>query len=52
MTFITENWIAIGAAVALVIPAIRAIVALTPSEADDRFIERIIPAIKGIFGIK
>lgn len=48
VNWITENWIAIGAAVALTVNLARIIVKLTPTPKDDTFLETIVDGLKHI----
>jgi hypothetical protein len=50
-TWITENWTQIVAAVGGIVLAARIIVKLTPTPADDSFLEKIINFLKGL-GLK
>lgn len=49
--WITENWTQIVAAVGGVVLAARIIVKLTPTPADDSFLEKIVNFLKGL-GLK
>lgn len=47
-TWITANWTQIVAAVGGVVLAARIIVKLTPTPADDSFLEKIVNSLKAI----
>jgi hypothetical protein len=49
--WITQNWTQIVAAVGGIVLAARIIVKLTPTPADDSFLEKIINFLKGL-GLK
>lgn len=47
-TWITQNWTEIVAAVGGIVLAARIIVKLTPTPADDSFLEKIVGFLKGV----
>ena len=47
-TWITQNWTQIVAAVGGIVIAARIIVKLTPTPADDSFLEKIVNFLKGL----
>ena len=52
MEWFNSTWVKVGAIVALAIPLARAVVALTKTDADDKFVEKIVNFLKGIFGME
>lgn len=51
INWVTGHWVEIGSAVALIMAAVRAVVALTPTKKDDEFVGKIIKVVKAI-GLK
>ena len=46
ITWITEHWVEIGAAAGLVLAAVKAITALTPTKKDDEFVSKVEGVVK------
>lgn len=46
LNWIATNWVEIGAAVALIFASARIIVKLTPTQADDALLAKLVPVIE------